>query len=103
MGVEFLLPSLLRNLVRRLMRHRRRSHTKSLSVVVLMAAMLTVGAAKDMQVSDLVKKNLDSVGNEQARAAVKSRVAQGALHFVYISGGVGVQDGKETSVGVRAR
>lgn len=71
---------------------------RSLSVLIAIAAMLAVSAAKDLQVSDLVKKNLDSIGNEQARTAVKSCVAQGLLHFVYLTGGVGTQDGKEVLV-----
>jgi hypothetical protein len=95
MGVQFSMRSFLGNPVRKLMLHRRRSLTKFPAVVVSMAAMLAISAAKDIEVSDLVKKSLDSIGNEQARAAVKSSVAQGALHFAYISGGVGPLDGKQ--------
>ncbi len=74
------------------------SMNQFLKVMVLTIAFLAVSSAKDMKVGDLVQKHLDSIGSEQARAAVKSCIAQGALHFVYISGGVGTQDGKEVLV-----
>jgi hypothetical protein len=64
-------------------------------ILIALLTILASGAAKDLEVSDLVKKNLDAIGNEQARAAVTSRVAQAPLHFVVITGGVGTQDGKQ--------
>lgn len=43
---------------------------RSLAVFVAMVAMLSVSAAKDeLQVADLVKQHLNSIGTEQARAA----------------------------------
>jgi hypothetical protein len=44
--------------------------------------MLSVSPAKgELQVGDLVKQHLNSIGTEQARAAVKSRVAEGTVQF----------------------
>jgi hypothetical protein len=68
---------------------------RSLAILIALAASLAVSAAKDLQVNDLVQKSLDSIGTEHARAGVKDCVAQGALHFVMITGGVGFQDGKQ--------
>jgi hypothetical protein len=69
---------------------------RTLAVVVAMAAMLSVSAAKDeLQVSDLVKKNLESIGTDSARAAAKSRVTQGPVRLTYLTGGAGTLDGKQ--------
>jgi len=55
---------------------------RSLAVFVVLLAMLSVSAAKDeFQAGDFVKQHLNSIGTEQARAAVKNRLAQGALSF----------------------
>jgi hypothetical protein len=70
-----------------------------LGVVVVLLAMLSAGSAKDeMQVDDLVKQHLKSIGTEQARAAVKSRAAEGTVQFRIINGGAGNQDGKEVFI-----
>jgi hypothetical protein len=70
-----------------------------LAAVGAMVAMLSVSFAKDeMQVADLVKQNLNSIGTEQARAAVKNRAVEGTLQFRVLSGGAGTQDGKEVFV-----
>jgi hypothetical protein len=69
---------------------------RTLAVVVAVAAMLSVSAAKDeIHVADLVKQNLNSIGTEQARAAVKNRAVEGTLQFRVLSGGAGTEDGKE--------
>ncbi len=69
-----------------------------LAVFVVLAAMLSVSAAKDeTQVSDLLKKHLDSIGTEQARSAKKNRVAEGTLQFRVLNSG-GTQDGKQVLV-----
>jgi hypothetical protein len=69
---------------------------RTLAVVVAMAAMFSVSAAKDeLQVSDLVKKNLESIGTDSARASVKSRVTQGPARLVYLTGPAGTLDGKQ--------
>jgi hypothetical protein len=68
---------------------------RSLAVFVAMVAMLSASAAKDeLQVADLVKQHLNSIGTEQARAAVKSRAAEGTLQFRILNGSAGNQDGK---------
>src|SRR5258705_812770 len=72
---------------------------KTLAVMVGVAAMLSVSFAKDdMQVADLVKKNLNSIGTEQARATVKSRATEGTLSFHVPNSSKGGQDGKEVYV-----
>ncbi len=54
-------------------------------LLALFAALLTlvsVCAAKDeSQTNEFVKQHLNSIGTEQARAAVKNRVAQGTVTF----------------------
>jgi hypothetical protein len=48
--------------------------------------MLSVSAAKDeFQADDFVKQHLNSIGTEQARAAVKNRLAKGDLSFQYLN------------------
>jgi len=70
-----------------------------LAVFVAMAALLSVSAAKDeLQVADLVKQNLNSIGTEQARAAVKSRATEGTVSFLVENSNSGRQDGKEVFV-----
>ena len=53
-----------------------------------------------MQVADLVKKNLNSIGTEQARATVKSRATEGTLSFHVPNSSRGGQDGKEVRMHV---
>jgi hypothetical protein len=70
-----------------------------LAVFVAVLALLSVSFAKDeMQVADLVKQNLNSIGTEQARGAVKSRAVEGTLQFRVLAGGEGTQEGKEVFV-----
>jgi hypothetical protein len=72
---------------------------KSLVTCLCLLALVSTGLAKDdMPVAELVKKHLDSLGSEQARAAVKSRVAQGSLRFHVLTAGAGLQDGKQVLV-----
>ena len=72
---------------------------RSLAVFVAMVAMLSVSAAKDeLQVADLVKQHLNSIGTEQARAAVKSRAAEGTVQFRVLNGGTGIEDGKQVFI-----
>ena len=69
------------------------------NLVCAVALLLSTSLAKDeTPLSELVKKHLDSIGTEQARAAVKTRVAQGSLRFHVLTGGAGYQDGKEVFV-----
>jgi hypothetical protein len=70
-----------------------------LAVFFAMVAMLSVCFAKDeMQVAELVKQHLNSIGTEQARAAVKSRATEGNVSFQVENGTSGRQDGKEVFV-----
>jgi hypothetical protein len=72
---------------------------KSIAVALCIFALFGTSVAKgEAPVTELVKKHLDSIGSEQARAAVKSRVAQGTLRFHVLTGGAGYQDGKEVFV-----
>jgi hypothetical protein len=72
---------------------------KFLTLVVCLFALFSTSIAKDeMPVTELVKKHLESIGTDQARAAVKSRVAQGTLRFHVLTGGAGYQDGKQVFV-----
>lgn len=69
-----------------------------LAISAILLALCSTCAAKDeTQVSDLVKKHLDSIGTEQARSAAKNRAAEGALHFRLLGSG-GAQDGKQVLV-----
>jgi hypothetical protein len=70
-----------------------------LAVFVAIVAMLSVSQAKDdSQISDLVKQHLNSIGAEQARAAVKSRATEGTLSFQVENASAQHQDGKEVLV-----
>jgi len=72
---------------------------KYLAVIAcLLMSVSTVVARDEMSVAELVKKHLESIGTEQARGAVKTRVAQGSLRFHVLTGGGGYQDGKEVFV-----
>jgi hypothetical protein len=69
---------------------------RSLAVFAALVTMFSVSVAKDeLQVGDLVKKNLESIGTDSARAAVKSRVTQGPARLVYLTGPAGTLDGKQ--------
>jgi len=72
---------------------------RSLTVFVVLVAMLSVSAAKDeFQAGDFVKQHLNSIGTEQARAAVKNRLAQGTVIFQILNGGAQHWDGTQTFV-----
>jgi hypothetical protein len=59
---------------------------RSLGVFVALMAMFSVSSAKDeFQASDFVKQHLNSIGTDEARAAVKNRLAQGTLTFQYLN------------------
>ena len=72
---------------------------RSLAVFIALAAMLSVSAAKeDFQTGDFVKQQLNSIGTEQARAAVQSRATEGTLSFQLKNVATGQQDGKQIFV-----
>jgi hypothetical protein len=61
--------------------------------------MVCVGTAKDeTKVADLVKQHLNSIGTDEARAAVKSRATEGTVSFIVENSTSGRQDGKEVFV-----
>lgn len=72
---------------------------KSLLTSLCLFTLLCTGLAKDeTPVAELVKRHLDSIGTEQARAAVKTRVVEGGVHFQLLNASSGYQDGKATFV-----
>lgn len=55
---------------------------RSLAVFAALLILVSVCAAKDeSQTNEFVNQHLNSIGSEQARAAVKNRVAQGTVTF----------------------
>jgi hypothetical protein len=71
---------------------------KSLAVALCMSVLFGTSAANDeIPAAELVKKHLDSIGTEQARAAVKTRVVQGKVRFRVLSGGRSVNMGRRLS------
>jgi hypothetical protein len=50
-------------------------------------------AAVDAKADEVIAKSLDSIGTAEARAAVKSRVVQGPLHFKDLDGRLGDETG----------
>jgi hypothetical protein len=62
-------------------------------ICVLLTSLSGSAAADDTKPEDIVAKHLDSIGTAEARAAVKSRVLQGTLHFRDLIGNIGNADG----------
>jgi hypothetical protein len=72
---------------------------RSFSVVVAVMAALSFGAASDeFQAGDFVKQHLNSIGSEQARAAVNNRGVGGTVSFQLVTGGTEREDGKQIFV-----
>jgi hypothetical protein len=72
---------------------------RSLALSVALVAVLPVSAAKhEFQAGDFVKQHLNSIGPEQARAAVKNRGVGGTVSFQMLPGGAGREDGKQVLV-----
>lgn len=59
------------------------------AIWTLLTFLSGVVPAADTKPEDIVAQHLDSIGTAEARAAVKSRVLQGALHFKVLIGGMG--------------
>ncbi|HEY6301564.1 MAG TPA: hypothetical protein VIX14_00735 [Terriglobales bacterium] len=56
------------------------------AVLIALGAMPSVSVAKDeFQAGDFVKQHLNSIGTEQARAAVKNQLVLGSLTFQYLN------------------
>ena len=59
---------------------------RSPGVFVALVALLSVSVAKDeFRAADFVKQHLNSIGTEQARAAVKNQLVLGDLSFQYLN------------------
>ena len=72
---------------------------RTIFICITVLALLSISQAKDeVQIADLLKQHLNSVGTEQARTVVKTRVAEGTVHFQVLNQGTGQQDGKEALV-----
>jgi|SRR5208282_2522867 len=70
-----------------------------LAVWIALLALLSVSPAKDeFQPGDFIRQHLNSIGTDQARAAVKNRLAQGTVSSQVVNGGPQVWDGQETFV-----
>jgi hypothetical protein len=64
------------------------------AICTLLISLSRVGNAADNPTAEeLIAKHLDSIGTAEARAAVKSRGVQGALHFKDLAGKVGDEVG----------
>ncbi len=72
---------------------------KSLTVCVLLITTFAICSAKDEQeINEFVKQHVNSIGTEQARAAVKNRVAQGTVKFEVLNRGPQTWEGPATLV-----
>jgi hypothetical protein len=67
-------------------------------MVVVLGLSLVSSAKDESQVNDFVKQHLNSIGTDQARAAVKSRAAEGSVQFKLLNVSTGAQDGKQVLV-----
>ena len=64
-----------------------------LPILLLVFTGSAITGAKDTQENEIVSRSLDSIAPETARAATKSRVAQGHLKFSVLVGGSGGASG----------
>jgi hypothetical protein len=65
----------------------------------VLLALSCISAAKDNSPSeDFVTQHLNSIGTDQARAAVKNRVVEGTVQFKVLNVDSGAQDGKQVLV-----
>lgn len=65
------------------------SNGKKWVLMLSLAGLVYLAHAADSKPEEIVAKHLDSIGTSEARAAVKSRVVQGALRFKILVGGSG--------------
>jgi len=68
------------------------------TVCLFLISLSGIAGADDTKPEEIVAKHLDSLGTAEARAAVKSRVLQGTLHFKDLVGNVGNADGSWWSI-----
>src|ERR1700740_1270767 len=70
----------------------RKDFMRSSAVLLVVMTFLSVSAAKDaFQTSDFAKQQLNSIGNEQARGAVKNQLVQGTLTFQWLNAASGAE------------
>lgn len=71
------------------------SITRLLSLILMWSCLaLTVSAMQKMTAEEVVRKHLESIGSNDARASVKSRIAIGTSKFSYrVTKGVGKAEG----------
>jgi hypothetical protein len=67
------------------------------AVIVFMTAAISAAAQEQLTLEQLIAKHLASIGTPEARAAVKTRVAQGTSKFENVNAG-GSIEGKATVV-----
>lgn len=64
----------------------KRGFMRPSAVLLAVVTLLSFSAAQDaFQATDFAKHQLDSIGNEQARGAVKNQLVQGALDFQWLN------------------
>ncbi len=68
-----------------------------IALTVFVTAVITVAAQEKLTLDQVIAKHLASIGTPEARAAVKSRVAQGKSKFENVNAG-GFLEGKATVV-----
>jgi hypothetical protein len=72
---------------------------RSFAVFVLLITAFAICSAKDEQeLNEFVKQHVNSIGTEQARAAVKNRVAQGTVKFEVLNRAAQTWEGPATLV-----
>ncbi len=71
------------------------------AVMVFMTAAISVAAQEQLTLEQLIAKHLASIGTPEARAAVKSRVAEGKSKFEKVNAG-GYIEGKATVASLAA-
>jgi len=74
-----------------------RQRTRIALSLALLALPLLCNAA-ELKPEDVVAKHLDSIGNAEARKAIKSRAVQGTAQYKILVGGAGTLDGKAVMV-----
>jgi hypothetical protein len=68
---------------------KKRCNWQILVLALPIAACIGSAHAGDLKPEDIVAKHLESIGTAEARAAIRSRVAQGTLRFKILVGGAG--------------
>jgi hypothetical protein len=72
---------------------------RRLALFLLVLSLTSMSAAKDeLQLAEFVKQHLNSIGNEQARAAAKNCVVQGTVTFQILNRGPQTWEGPATLV-----